>query len=266
MKGIRLYLTLSVVLAPLLPSLCAANENISPIGEVTLTEPAVEQTSLEADKVEAESNMASDGPMNAESVSASNTKDPVIENSVASVPEEKQESKPAVSSRTRAMAAANRFNRLLTPPSKRNPPPSKDGIHDPESMGTSVLQHPREAFAAMPKSKSGNRVDWVAALEKGRISPRFDLNDPDKQPMMLDLNIVREVKGSMPDVLYPHKQHTEWLDCSNCHPAIFVPQKGANDISMAAILLGEKCGVCHGKVAFPVSECRKCHSQSKSKP
>ena len=81
--------------------------------------------------------------------------------------------------------------------------------------------------------------------------------------MIMDLNIVREVKGSMPDVVYPHKEHTEWLDCSNCHPAIFIPQKGANQISMASILLGQKCGVCHGKVAFPVSECRKCHSKQK---
>jgi len=32
---------------------------------------------------------------------------------------------------------------------------------------------------------------------------------------------------------------------------------------MAAILLGQKCGVCHGKVAFPVSECRLCHSKKK---
>jgi c(7)-type cytochrome triheme protein len=80
----------------------------------------------------------------------------------------------------------------------------------------------------------------------------------------MDLNIVREVKGSMPDVVYPHKQHTEWLDCSNCHPAIFIPQKGANQISMASILLGQKCGVCHGKVAFPVSECRLCHSRKKA--
>jgi c(7)-type cytochrome triheme protein len=68
----------------------------------------------------------------------------------------------------------------------------------------------------------------------------------------------------MPDVVYPHKQHTEWLDCSNCHPAIFIPQKGANQISMASILLGQKCGVCHGKVAFPVSECRLCHSRAKA--
>ncbi|MEO8342618.1 MAG: hypothetical protein ABI536_02265 [Gallionella sp.] len=28
-------------------------------------------------------------------------------------------------------------------------------------------------------------------------------------------------------------------------------QKGANQISMAANLLGQKCGACHGKVAFP---------------
>jgi len=117
----------------------------------------------------------------------------------------------------------------------------------------------------MPKANSGNRVDWVAALNRGDLKPRFDLDDENREPVVLDLNIVREVKGSMPDVVYPHKQHTEWLDCSNCHPSIFLPKKGANNISMASILLGEQCGVCHGKVAFPVSECRKCHSKNKPK-
>ena len=33
---------------------------------------------------------------------------------------------------------------------------------------------------------------------------------------------------------------------------------------LASILLGQKCGVCHGKVAFPVSECRACHSRKKT--
>jgi c(7)-type cytochrome triheme protein len=171
--------------------------------------------------------------------------------------------KPVVAKKPNPGSGANRFNRLLKPPSKRNPPPAKDGIHDPDNDGTHMLQPPKEAFSALPKANSGNRVNWVSALEKGGIDPRFDRIDPDKKPIILDLNIVREVKGSMPDVVYPHKQHTEWLDCSNCHPAIFIPKKGANDISMAAILLGEKCGVCHGKVAFPVAECRKCHSKNK---
>ncbi len=159
----------------------------------------------------------------------------------------------------------NAFNRLMKPKSQRNPAPPEDGIHDPDNDGSHILQAPREQFSQMPKSKAGNYIDWVKALENGKISPRYDRLDPKVDPIIMDLNIVREVKGSMPDVVYPHKQHTEWLDCSNCHPAIFIPQKGANNISMASIILGEKCGVCHGKVAFPVAECRRCHSKSKGK-
>jgi len=157
----------------------------------------------------------------------------------------------------------NAFNRLLKPLGKRNPPPPEDGIHDPANDGTHALLPPLTAYAGLPKSLAGNRVNWVEAIGTKKINPRWDRTDPKAEPVVMDLNIVREVKGSMPDVVYPHKQHTEWLDCSNCHPAIFVPQKGANAISMAAILLGEKCGVCHGKVAFPVSECRLCHSKKK---
>lgn len=170
-----------------------------------------------------------------------------------------------VSANTSGASAAdiNSFNRLLRPVGKRNPPPAEDGIHDPTNDGTMALMAPLAAYGPLPKSLAGNRVNWVKAIEENKINPRWDRNDPAATPVIIDLNIVREVKGSMPDVVYPHKQHTEWLDCSNCHPAIFVPQKGANAISMAAILLGEKCGVCHGKVAFPVSECRLCHSKKK---
>jgi c(7)-type cytochrome triheme protein len=170
---------------------------------------------------------------------------------------------PGLAPHVSAAANPNAFNRLLTPASARNPPPSADGIHDPSNAGTAALQAPRSSFEPLPRAGSGNHVNWVAALEEKRIQPRAAVEDANAQPTVMDLNIVREVKGSMPDVVYPHKQHTEWLDCSNCHPAIFVPQKGANQISMAAILLGQKCGVCHGKVAFPVSDCRRCHSKNK---
>jgi len=157
----------------------------------------------------------------------------------------------------------NAFNRLMKPASERNAPPESDGIHDPSADGTLMLQPPKESFDGLPKTRSGNYVDWNRAIEQKLIAPRSDINNPDAMAVVLDLNIVRQVKGSMPDVVYPHKQHTQWLDCANCHPAIFIPMKGANQISMASILMGEKCGVCHGKVAFPVSECRRCHSQPK---
>ena len=157
----------------------------------------------------------------------------------------------------------NRFFRLTKPKSERNPPLAKDGIHDPEAEGTAALQAPKTAFDKLSKGKSGNYVDWVKAWDKGDIKPRFSFEDPKAKPMPMDLKIVRQVKGSTPDVLFPHKPHTLWLDCSNCHPDVYVPKKGANPMSMAEIILGKGCGMCHGKVAFPISECRRCHSEAK---
>lgn len=177
-----------------------------------------------------------------------------------------EQSEPKVTGSQVSVAEVNAFNRLLKPPGKRNLPPPEDGIHDPENDGTHALQHPLQSFDALTKSNAGNRVNWVQSLYDKKIQPRWDRVDGNAEPVVMDLNIIRKVKGSMPDVVYPHKQHTEWLDCSNCHPAIFVPQNGANQISMASILLGQKCGVCHGKVAFPVSECQLCHSKKKEAP
>ena len=171
---------------------------------------------------------------------------------------------PTTAEKPVVTTAANSFNRLLKGGKEEwNPAPAEDGIHDPDHEESYYLQSPKEAFAGLPESTYGNHIDWVKALATNAINPRFDRLDPDKKPFVLDLNIVREVKGSMPNVVYPHKQHTEWLDCSNCHPAIFTPKKGANQISMASIIMGQQCGVCHGKVAFPISECRRCHSQKK---
>lgn len=159
------------------------------------------------------------------------------------------------------------FNRLLRPLDKRNLAPPDDGIHDPENEGTRTLQPPAIGMADYVKSNFGNRVDWVATYESGKITPRWRRDSPDTDDhIVMDMNILRVPRGSMPNVVFPHKQHTEWLECSNCHPAIFIPQKGANQISMPLILLGQKCGVCHGKVSFPISECRKCHSQKKDVP
>lgn len=163
-----------------------------------------------------------------------------------------------------APSAVNRFNRLMKAGVEANLPPSQDGIHDATNTGTEALQPPKEAFDPLPKSTAGNRIDWVKSLNDRLIEPRAKRDSDTAQTQLLDLDIIRVVKGSMPDVVYPHKPHTQWLDCAQCHPAIFVPRKGGNAISMAAILMGQYCGVCHGKVAFPVSECSKCHSRVKT--
>lgn len=174
-------------------------------------------------------------------------------------------SQPAAAAPTSKVSAANVFNRLLKKEKMKNAPPTEDGIHDPANDGTHVLQPPLVAFEGLPTTEFGNYVNWVKALNEGLINPRYDRFDPSVEPLVMDLDIVREVKASVPDVVFPHKPHTQWLHCSNCHPKIFIPQRNANVINMSAILLGQKCGVCHGKVSFPITtkSCKMCHSKPK---
>ena len=152
-----------------------------------------------------------------------------------------EKTKPAAAP-TSKVSAANVFNRLLKKEKMKNAPPTEDGIHDPANDGTHVLQPPLIAFEGLPTTEFGNYVNWVKALNDGLLNPRYDRFDPTVEPLVMDLDIVREVKASVPDVVFPHKPHTQWLHCSNCHPKIFIPQRNANVINMSAILLGQKCG------------------------
>lgn len=123
------------------------------------------------------------------------------------------------------------------------------------------LQQPAEALGALPPDgPEGNKVDWMAALEQGRIAPRTNIR-PETKVRVLDRDILFPETAGMPHVVFPHRQHTLWLDCANCHPAIFEAKAGANDFGMFDILQGEYCGRCHGAVAFPLTQCTRCHSR-----
>lgn len=156
-----------------------------------------------------------------------------------------------------------KFNRLLKRPTDLGVPPAEDGIHDPENEGTYKLQPPIEGLAGLTKASGGNRVDWVKSINEEIIQPRWSKDGSDEEIDIMDLDILMIVRGSMPDVLYPHNKHSQWLSCDNCHEEIFMAEVGANQISMAGILLGNQCGICHGTVAFPVTQCKKCHSVKK---
>ena len=134
-----------------------------------------------------------------------------------------------------------------------------DGLHDPDNPALKVLQNPSDALSRLPADSAGNKVDWVRALEDGYIRPRSGLKE-EKTVKMLDTDIQMNDTGSIPRVLFPHKAHTKWLDCGNCHEHIFKSKAGATPVTMSKILEGEYCGVCHGAVAFPLTECNRCHS------
>lgn len=144
-------------------------------------------------------------------------------------------------------------------------PLADDGLHDPESPAVQmqILQEPAAALSTLPGDVVGNKVLWVDALRDAHIEPRTNLYEH-TEVKVLDLDIILERTGEMPMVRFPHKAHTEWLDCDNCHDEIFKPKVGANDINMMAILTGEYCGRCHGAVAFPLTECLRCHSVARN--
>ncbi|MDH3639202.1 MAG: hypothetical protein OES09_12195 [Gammaproteobacteria bacterium] len=135
----------------------------------------------------------------------------------------------------------------------------EDGLHDPQVPAVELLQNPTAAFSKLPRDTAGNKVDWIRALRDGYIKPRSGLLK-DKDVEILDQDVLMNRNGSIPLVLFPHKPHTMWLDCENCHEKIFKSKAGATGVTMTKILEGEFCGVCHGAVAFPLTECNRCHS------
>lgn len=138
-------------------------------------------------------------------------------------------------------------------------PLADDGIHDPTAPGLVLLQEPAEALSGLPPDTTGNRVRWVRALDEGFINPRPTLSGEGELPSRTTDVIMPQTAG-LPMVRFPHRVHTAWLHCSNCHDGLFEQVAGATDVTMAMILRGEKCGVCHGAVSFPLTECSRCHS------
>ena len=122
---------------------------------------------------------------------------------------------------------------------------------------------PPLAFKSLQRTPLGE-VDWMSGIRQGIFKP-FDSTDPEAGPALppYDLDMVLPVKKEfgIPQVIFPHSSHTMWLDCRNCHPAIFAPKRGANPITMHSVLVVQYCAKCHGLVAFRLYDCFRCHSK-----
>lgn len=142
-------------------------------------------------------------------------------------------------------------------------PLARDGLHDAANPALAQLQEPRAALSVLAPDTAGNQVRWVEALERGQIAPRAAIA-PGTEVRLRDDDILLNLHGGTPIVRFPHRAHTLWLDCSNCHEEVFRSVAGANRLDMKKMLLGEQCGLCHGAVAFPLTECNRCHSVSRT--
>lgn len=139
------------------------------------------------------------------------------------------------------------------------PPVHHNPFHDPDSPAMAALQKPADGLSDFPTDPKG-LPDWMKMIDQGLIQPRADLKGTGKMEV-LDLDVIMKNTKEMPWVRFPHRSHTLWLACSNCHEAIFVAKAGANAIDMNKIFRGQFCGVCHDRVAFQTMfACHRCHS------
>lgn len=115
----------------------------------------------------------------------------------------------------------------------------------------------------LPKERFGNGINWEQAEEKGLIRPVDHLEgisiSRNAMAVQKDFSLAAKTEG-MPDIIFSHKKHTVWNGCELCHPDIFLGvKKGATKYSMIELFQGKYCGVCHDKVAFPQTDCQRCH-------
>lgn len=122
------------------------------------------------------------------------------------------------------------------------------------------------SLADFPKAKYGNGIDWSEALSAHLITPVHYLTIKPPEDIVQDKRLTLEASWNMiPPAFYPHKLHSKWLDCNNCHPDIFnIKKKSTERFSMQRNLEGQYCGVCHMTVAFPMNDCKRCHPDKRS--
>jgi c(7)-type cytochrome triheme protein len=122
-------------------------------------------------------------------------------------------------------------------------------------------------LSELPRSMFGNGVDWSRAIANGSIAPTTSLSK-DFKPLTLDTTLSLEAEWNfVSPAVFPHADHVRWLDCANCHPAIFnVKKKTTKHFSMRYNLAGDFCGACHLRVAFPLDDCTRCHPEMKDQP
>lgn len=119
-----------------------------------------------------------------------------------------------------------------------------------------------------PKTRYGNQIDWVAAREEGWIKPAHKLSVDPTEQIGFDNTLDLAADWSMvPGAIFPHGKHAAWLDCNDCHPYLFnIKKKFTEGFRMTRNLHREYCGVCHTTVAFPMTDCKRCHPTLKAVP
>ncbi len=114
-------------------------------------------------------------------------------------------------------------------------------------------------------------LNFVKLDESGAFEPLSSLGDgaaTDEGVRETEIlfQVPEKFSFMLKNVLWSHKIHSTWINCSICHEStpererIFTEKAGETRVSMVEIKEGKSCGTCHGRVSFPVSDCKRCHN------
>jgi len=124
----------------------------------------------------------------------------------------------------------------------------------------------------LPKTNYGDGIDWNRAIKEKIIAPRKTLSSDsvaNSMPLPVHLEQPLYWTTTVPNIYvrFPHTEHIQWLNCSNCHPDLFsIKQTGTVEFNKESNLYGQFCGTCHMTVALPMNGCSRCHPQVKDRP
>ncbi len=104
-------------------------------------------------------------------------------------------------------------------------------------------------------------IDWLKLKQIGVFKPIHSLRK-DFNHEVRDNKILFKSKSKLKNVLFDHQVHSNWINCSSCHPEVF-RETLTNNVKMVRMSKGKFCGYCHGKVSFTFADCKRCHSQEK---
>lgn len=111
----------------------------------------------------------------------------------------------------------------------------------------------------LPMDKFGN-IDWEELREDGVYRPITKLNKEADNEAQSKIIVFKAKVPDIKNVAFDHGHHTSHTECASCHQTIFKDTINGNDVSMSAIASGKFCGACHGKAAFKLADCNRCHT------
>jgi len=153
--------------------------------------------------------------------------------------------------------------------------PNAEHLHHPDKVKQAVIKEMTEKVGAQwrPENLPNGKlpldrfqfIDWMRLKENNVFTPIISLDKKDTEGTRDNKILFASKSGFVSDVIFDHKIHSDWINCSTCHPAIFKDELGGNKIRMTDISKGLYCGTCHGKVSFTFADCLRCHKKETGK-